>query len=184
MGHALHDIDPVFDAFSRMPKNALLLKDLGVDDPLLLQSMYICKQPHIGGEVTCHQDSTFLYTTKNSVVGLWFALEDATLENGCMWAIPGGHRSPLRWRSLRDNTDNIKKVVLDETPWDESKMIPLEVPQGSLVVLHGLLPHKSDENRSARSRHAYSVHVVPSQDEYPQDNWLRRTADMPLRGFD
>ena len=54
--------------------------------------MYIFKQPNIGGEVTCHQDSTFLYTEPIDIVGLWFALEDATIENGCLWAIPGGHR--------------------------------------------------------------------------------------------
>ena len=58
--------------------------------------MYIFKQPSIGGEVTCHQDSTFLYTDPMSCVGFWFALEDATLENGCLWAEPGGHRGPLR----------------------------------------------------------------------------------------
>ncbi len=52
VGHALHDLDPVFDRFSRMPSLALLAADLGLADPLLLQSMYIFKQPGIGGEVT------------------------------------------------------------------------------------------------------------------------------------
>jgi phytanoyl-CoA hydroxylase len=50
--------------------------------------MYIFKQPRIGGEVTCHQDSAFLYNDPISIAGLWFALEDATTENGCLWAIP------------------------------------------------------------------------------------------------
>ena len=65
-------------------------------DPVVLQSMYIFKQPSIGGEVGCHQDATFLYTDPITVTGFWFALEDATLENGCLWAAPGGHRGPLR----------------------------------------------------------------------------------------
>jgi len=70
----------------------------GIDDRLAFQSMYIFKQPHIGGEVGCHQDATFLYTDPVTVVGFWFAIEDATLGNGCLWAAPGGHREPLRQR--------------------------------------------------------------------------------------
>src|SRR5687768_12599064 len=62
IGHALHDLDPVFDEFSRRNEIKELVRDLGIADSLLLQSMYIFKQPNIGGEVTCHQDATFLYT--------------------------------------------------------------------------------------------------------------------------
>ena len=79
IGHALHDLDPVFNRFSRTPKLRQLVNDLGIEDPLLLQSMYIFKQPNIGGEVTCHQDSTFLYTEPLNIAGLWFALENLSL---------------------------------------------------------------------------------------------------------
>ena len=88
IGHALHDLDPVFQNFSRSEKVKELAHALGFENSLLLQSMYIFKQPNIGGEVTCHQDSTFLYTEPIDIVGLWFALEDATVENGCLWATP------------------------------------------------------------------------------------------------
>src|SRR4026207_998547 len=57
IGHALHDLDPVFDRFSRDQKVKNLATVLGFKNPLLVQSMYIFKQPNIGGEVTCHQDS-------------------------------------------------------------------------------------------------------------------------------
>jgi phytanoyl-CoA hydroxylase len=83
IGHALHDLDPTFESLSRSDKVKNLVDDLVITQPLLLQSMYIFKQPNIGGEVTCHQDSTFLYTEPNAIVGLWFALEDATIDNGC-----------------------------------------------------------------------------------------------------
>ena len=49
----------------------------------------VLQQPRIGGEVSVHQDSTFLYTDPLTVVGLWIALEDATKENGCLWSIKG-----------------------------------------------------------------------------------------------
>jgi phytanoyl-CoA hydroxylase len=182
LGHALHDLDPVFDRFSRTPALAALGAELGLSNPRLLQSMYIFKQPHIGGEVVMHQDATFLYTEPVTVTGLWFALEEATLENGCLWAVPGGHRQGLKKRFLRAEGGGTRFEVLDPSPIDETGAVPLEVPAGTLVVLHGLLPHRSAENRSARSRHAYAVHVVEAGAHYPADNWLQR-PDLPLRGF-
>src|SRR5678809_923756 len=127
IGHALHDLDPVFDKFSRSPKLRSLVTDFALEDPLLLQSMYIFKQPSIGGEVTCHQDSTFLYTEPIDIVGLWFALEDATTENGCLWAIPGGHRQGLRSRWVRAPEGGMEFEIFDAEPWDEDQLVPLEV---------------------------------------------------------
>lgn len=183
MGHALHDLDPIFNCFSRSHKIASLVNELGMINPLLLQSMYICKQPYIGGEVTCHQDSTYIYVKHQPVMGLWFALEDATLENGCLWGIPGGHHTPLKSKFIRDKNDQVSTEVYDHTPWELEKMIPLEVPRGSVIVLHGLMPHMSKENISPRSRHAYSLHIISGDHDYPTDNWLQRSEDMPLRGF-
>jgi phytanoyl-CoA hydroxylase len=182
IGHALHDLDPVFDRFSRSQKINYLATAIGMKNPLLLQSMYIFKQPNIGGEVTCHQDSTFLYTDPIDIVGLWFALEDATIENGCLWAIPGGHRSGLKSRWVR-SPEGMKFDVFNAEPWPEDQLRPLEVSKGSLIVLNGLLPHRSFENRSPRSRHAYTLHLISADTSYPADNWLQRSPTMPLRGF-
>ncbi|HSE32286.1 MAG TPA: phytanoyl-CoA dioxygenase family protein [Pyrinomonadaceae bacterium] len=183
IGHALHDLDPVFNRFSRTPKLRELVDYLGVEDPLLLQSMYIFKQPHIGGEVTCHQDSTFLYTEPMYIAGLWFALEDARIDNGCLWVVPGGHRHGLKSRWVRSQNDGMQFEVYDETPWPEEELVPLEVSKGTLIVLHGLLPHRSLENRSNKSRHAYTLHVISGRSVYPANNWLQRSSDLPLRGF-
>lgn len=184
IGHALHDLDPVFDRFSRNDKVRELAGDIGFADCYLLQSMYIFKQPNIGGEVTCHQDSTFLYTEPTEIAGLWFALEDATIENGCLWAIPGGHRQGLksRWKRTRDGGMGFE--TFDSTPWPEDQLVPLEVTKGTVIVLHGLLPHRSFENRSFRSRHAYTLHLISANAKYPDDNWLQRSAAMPPKGFD
>jgi phytanoyl-CoA hydroxylase len=186
VGHALHDLDPTFDRFSRQPALAELVAELGLADPLLLQSMYIFKQPRIGGEVGCHQDAAFLATEPSSVIGLWFALEDATIANGCLYAAPGGHKGPLRSRFVRHDiggpNDRTEMITLDATPLPTDGLVPLEVAKGTLVVLHGRLPHGSAPNRSARSRHAYTLHVIDGSCAYLPDNWLQR-PDMPLRGF-
>ncbi len=183
IGHALHDLDPLFDRFSRTPELAALASELGVRQPLLIQSMYIFKQPYIGGEVNSHQDSTFLYTEPQTCLGFWFALEDATLENGCLWALPGGHMLGLKKRFIRAEGGGTAFRVMDPKPLPEEGMVPLEVKKGSLVVLHGLLPHKSGANTSPKSRHAYSVHLIDGTARYPEDNWLHRSAAMPARGF-
>ncbi|HET6974886.1 MAG TPA: phytanoyl-CoA dioxygenase family protein [Pyrinomonadaceae bacterium] len=182
IGHALHDLDPIFEGFSRSESVKQLANAIGLNNPLLLQSMYIFKQPNIGGEVTCHQDSTFLYTDPIDIAGLWFALEDATIENGCLWAIPGGHRHGLKSRWVRSQ-NGMKFETFDTDPWPEDKLVPLEVSKGSLILLHGLLPHRSFENKSSRSRHAYTLHLISANANYPADNWLQRSPTMPLRGF-
>lgn len=177
VGHALHDLDPAFYCFSRLNKIAALCHDLEIADPQIVQSMYIFKQPHFGGEVTCHQDSTYLYVKEQPVTGLWIALEDATMQNGCLWAIPGGHKTPLKSRMIRDRNNRVCTQIYDDTPWPLEKMIPLEVPRGSLIVLNGLSPHMSKENVSDKSRHAYTLHVMSAKHEFAKENWLQRSDD-------
>lgn len=183
LGHAMHDLDPVFDSFSRTPDLANVAADLGMRDPLLLQSMYIFKQPHIGGEVTCHTDHTYLWTEPQSVVGFWFAIDDATNENGCMWAVPGGHKLPVRSRSrLNESRTATVMDVLDPEPYPLDNLQCLEAKRGTLVLLDGAVPHLSAANTSDRPRHAYTIHAIDGAANYLDDNWLQRPT-LPLRGF-
>lgn len=99
IGHYLHALSPPFagllggdKAASAEAAPAEIARSLGFGDPRCLQSMVICKQPEIGGAVPPHQDSTFLYTNPPSAVGFWYALESATLENGCLSFLPGSHK--------------------------------------------------------------------------------------------
>ena len=184
IGHALHDIDPVFRAFSRSEVVAGLLRELGFDRPLPVQSMYIFKQPKIGGKVVPHQDSTFLWTDPPSVVGLWWALEDAHRGNGCLWAVPGSHREPVSRRMVRDEAGQGGVAFRGEDPpWDLDTAVPLEVESGTLVVLHGQLVHFSHQNTSDASRHAYAMHVVEGAPGtvWSPENWLQRSEDLPLQ---
>jgi len=184
MGHAMHDLDPVFDEFSRSSDLAEVSRRIGFVDPVILQSMYIFKPPNIGGEVVCHQDSTYIYTQPESCVGFWFALEDATLENGCMQFIPGGHKLPRKKRNYRGANGKLITETLDDTPWPEDQKVPCEAKAGTLVIFDGRAPHLSAANRSPKSRHAYTLHVIDRTCYYPPSNWLQRREDLPLRGFE
>jgi phytanoyl-CoA hydroxylase len=183
MGHAMHDLDPVFEAFSYRPELGEITRSLGMADPGLIQSMYIFKPPRIGGEVHFHQDSTFIYTEPESCVGFWFALEDATVENGCMHFIPGLHRGPLKQRNYRVSKDAFTIETFDDSPWPNELSLPAEAVTGTMVMFDGRTPHMSRHNTSDKSRHAYTLHVIDRNCHYPADNWLQRGRDFPVRGF-
>ncbi|XP_011019374.1 PREDICTED: phytanoyl-CoA dioxygenase [Populus euphratica] len=176
VGHALHELDPVFKGFSSSEKIFGLLSSLGYKKPVIIQSMYIFKQPGIGGEVVPHQDNSFLYTEPTTCTGMWLALEDATLLNGCLWAIPGSHKNGLVRRFLRGENG----VYFDQPSpsYDQKDFVPIEVKAGSLVLIHGDLIHQSFENQSSKSRHAYSLHVVDTDGcKWAPENWIRRKVE-------
>jgi phytanoyl-CoA hydroxylase len=183
LGHAMHDLDPVFRAFSRTPALAAVAAGVGLRRPLLLQSMYIFKQARIGGEIACHTDHTYLWTEPRSVVGFWFAIDDATTGNGCMWALPGGHRLPVKARSKLNAARTATELeVFDPTPYPTEGLVPLEARRGTLILLDGALPHRSGPNLSEQPRHAYTLHAIDGAAVYLADNWLQRPT-LPLRGF-
>jgi phytanoyl-CoA hydroxylase len=184
IGHVMHDLDPVFEAFSHGSDLARMAQIAGLERPQVWQSMFIFKQPSIGGEVGWHQDATYLVDDPISVTGFWFALEDADRTNGCLWVQPGGHHTPLRKRFLVSADGISHDVRLDDTPWPQAgagEAVPVEVKAGTLVMFKGLLPHYSAPNLSSRSRHAYTLHAVDGRSHWHEGNWIKRA--MPVRGF-
>lgn len=182
IGHAMHDLDPVFSDFSRTTGFADVAESIGIADPRLVQSMYIFKHPGVGGEVTWHTDHTFLWTEPRSVVGFWIGIDEATTENGCMWAIPGGHRIDVKSRFVRDG-DTTSTEVFDPEPYPIDQAVALETAPGTLVLLDGALPHWSDANRSSKPRQAYTLHVIDGSTDWDTRNWLRRPAELPFGAF-
>ncbi|MFK8051808.1 MAG: phytanoyl-CoA dioxygenase family protein [Woeseiaceae bacterium] len=179
IGHAMHDLDATFGAFCRLPIFKQVLTAIGYKVPVLYQSMYIFKQPQIGGEVRWHQDASYLQSDGRGVAGVWVAVENANVENGCLWVQPGQHRSPLReiyevdWNKRRGELR-----TLDETPWcsDPDSAIPLEVSAGTVIFFSDRMPHYSSQNRSTRSRHAFTLHVAERYDNWSPSNWLQRPS--------
>ena len=186
IGHAMHDLDPVFSAFSRGPRLQSVAEAIGLLDPKLVQSMYIFKQPGIGGEVVCHQDSTFLHTEPTSVVGFWFAIEDAHRGNGCLGGLSGEHRKGLKTIYRKQADGHLRMETLNpQIDWDMRRLEWLEVPKGTLIVFNGEFPHLSEANRSPHSRHAYTLHAVSGRAHYSSGNWIQRpdVMQMPFTGF-
>lgn len=191
IGHYLHALHPSYASASLSPQNASIATSLGFRDPRVLQSMLICKQPEIGGRVPPHQDSTFLYTDPPSAVGFWYALEDCTVENGCLSFAAGSHkRAPIRSRFVRlgsaadgsvatgtgfiDNAGKQWPQGLEEDTEVKKEVYELgEVKAGTLVLIHGNLLHKSEKNTSMKGRMIYTFHVIEGGNEYDGRNWLQ-----------
>lgn len=206
VGHGLHLVDPVFQKYSNSPKVVDLVSELGWVAPVLPQSMYIFKNPGIGGECTSHQDSTFLYTTpRQTCVGLWLALHDATLDNGCLWARPGSHKEPVRRHMARKKTvDGTGLVDPPETEFEEEPeapvcahegqslterdprelgFVPVPIKAGDLFVIHGQVDHMSLPNTSASPRETFQLHLVegPTKGvEWSPRNWLQYENGKPF----
>ncbi|XP_071322298.1 phytanoyl-CoA dioxygenase domain-containing protein 1 [Trachinotus anak] len=184
VGHALHAYEPLYKKVTHSPKIQGMAKKLGLANPVILQSMYIFKQPGIGGEVTPHQDATFLYTEPlGRVMGFWIALEDATVNNGCLWFIPGSHNSGISRRMVRTPEGPHPKTdfIGREQDHDKEKFIAAPVKKGGVVLIHGEVVHRSAENKSEDSRNVYTFHIMESQDtRWSPDNWLQPTEELPF----
>jgi phytanoyl-CoA hydroxylase len=206
VGHGLHFRDDVFAAYSTSDKVKSLVRELGWVKPVLPQSMYIFKQRLIGDVVTSHQDATFLFTEpRQTCLGLWLALEDATLTNGCLWIRPGSHKEGLRKQFHRnpayfekgDTTQPLmmfRDIASPEeqatVPWahglptpdpQSAGFIPAPMKAGDLFVIHGLVDHLSLPNTSEKGRQTYQLHLVEGPEEgvqWSKDNWLQYPAGL------
>ncbi|XP_066569052.1 phytanoyl-CoA dioxygenase domain-containing protein 1 isoform X2 [Amia ocellicauda] len=159
IGHALHAYEPLYKNITHSPN---------------------VQQPEIGGEVMPHQDATFLHTEPlGRVMGFWIALEDATLDNGCLWFIPGSHQNGITRRMVRTpkGTDFIGR----DNTYEDNQFLPAPVKKGGLVLIHGEVVHRSGQNTSQRSRHVYTFHVMEAEDtRWNPENWLQPTPELPF----
>ncbi len=111
-----------------------------------MQSMYFCKAPGMPGQAW-HQDEIYIPTRDRSLIGAWYALDDASVENGCLWVIPGSHRNGILYEQ-RAHHDPEFDGAQQSFGFDDSSEVPVEVKKGSVVFFNGYLLHRSAKNRS------------------------------------
>ena len=114
-----------------------------------MQSMLFIKAAGKPGQAW-HQDEDYIPTRDRSLTAAWMALDDATVENGCLQVIPGSHRHGILW-AMKEN-DDPEFDCNDESygfPYADSDGVPVEVSAGSIVFFNGYLLHRSLRNRAA-----------------------------------
>lgn len=185
IGHALHKESTSSELSTMITPQLLdMLKTLEYRRPVCHLSVYIPKYPNnVGSKVRPHQENTFAYTTPNSAIVLWVALEKASIENACMWGIPGSHRWPLKYRSQVDRDNNrrdfvqLNDVYIPDFESERAQYVPLEVEAGDALLFHGNFVHCSEQNTSSQSRRCLSLQFLETFDTtYHDCNWL-----MPAR---
>ncbi|CAK1554750.1 unnamed protein product [Leptosia nina] len=180
VGHALHLLHPIFRCYTYSDRVKAVCQQLGFKEPAVVQSMYIYKNPGIGGEVKPHQDITYLHTEPIPPVGFWIALQDATLQNGCLWMSPGSHKSGVH-RRMQKNEEGILDYDRPAPIYPQSSFTAVPVSKGTCILIHGNVVHKSAHNSSDKSRHAYTFHIIEKKDnKFSTDNWLAEGKGAPF----
>lgn len=176
IAHAIQK-NPVYNKLTTSEKVKKVFKAINFGEPVVVQGMVNFKNPKVGAEYNPHQDASYLYTEPISVAGIWLALDDATLENGCLQFIPGSHKLPVSKRLIRSTDEKTGKTKLiwtgEEREYNPKDFVAEPVKKGALVLLHGLVVHRSDRNESDKPRWIYTFHVYDkTQGKYLDDNWL------------
>lgn len=131
--------------------SAILGPDIDV-----FQSMLILKNPGAWGQ-PWHQDSLYFEFDQQPQVGLWLAISEATLENGCLMVLPGSHLGPIR-PHLPDARPGANQGYMEITGVEEADAVPVLMQPGDLLVFHSYLLHKSVDNRGTGRRSAMVYH--------------------------
>ncbi|KOB71652.1 hypothetical protein OBRU01_13391 [Operophtera brumata] len=120
-------------------------------------------------------------------IGFWIALEDATVQNGCLWIAAGSHKSGVHRRMLRNPDTESKELMIYDKPapiYPESSFTAVPVSKGSCIILHGHVVHKSAVNKSDKPRPAYTFHVIEKyNNQYAPENWLQEGENAPFQNL-
>ena len=107
--HFPHKISPLIKSYAAHKEIAEILSEVVSSNMKCLQTMLFMKGPGKKGQ-SWHQDEYFIPTRDKSLVGAWIALDDADEENGCLWIIPGSHKSGFISRRVENNNSEFADV--------------------------------------------------------------------------
>jgi ectoine hydroxylase-related dioxygenase (phytanoyl-CoA dioxygenase family) len=133
-----------------------------------MQSMLFIKSEGEPGQAW-HQDELFIPTRDRSLTAAWIALDDASVENGCLWVLPGSHRRGVLYPN-REHDDPRYDCTVESYgfPFDDCDAVPVEVAAGTVVVFNGYLLHKSLPNTGRRGyRRALVNHYMSAESLLP-----------------
>ena len=133
-----------------------------------MQSMLFIKSEGKPGQAW-HQDEFFIPTRDRSLTAVWIALDDATIENGCLWVLPGSHRRGVIYPAR--NQDDPRFDCTTESydfPYTDQDAMPVEIPAGTALIFNGYLLHRSLENSGRHGyRRALANHYMSAESLLP-----------------
>lgn len=176
--HFPHKISPVIHNFLFHPKIVDVLTQVVSPNLKCMQSMLFVKSPGKKGQ-SWHQDEFYIPTRDKSLVGAWIAIDDATVENGCLWIIPG--RPGYMMARVENDSAEYADVDTIDVSGCQDEMIPVEVKSGAVVFFNGYTLHSSQRNKTTDCfRTALVNHYMSAESMLPwdQDGHLPATEDL------
>ena len=169
--HNPHKISPLMADAVAFPSIVEALTSLIGPDVKAMQSMLFTKGEGKPGQAW-HQDEYFIPTRDRSLCAAWIALDDATVENGCLWVIPGSHRPGVIYPDREH--DDVRFDCASESydfPYGDDEAVPVEIPAGSALIFNGYLLHRSLPNTGRHGmRRAYVCHYMSAQSLLPWEH--------------
>ena len=190
--HQPHHLSPVIREYTQHPKIAGMLSRIVAahlhpscrdGSVKCMQSMFFVKAPGKPGQAW-HQDEIYIPTRDRSLCGAWIAVDDATIDNGCLWVLPGSHKPGVLYQQ-KEHKNREFDFARESFGFDDSAEIAVEVPAGSVVFFNGYLLHRSRKNRSDIYRRALVSHYCSAQTLLPwmvtkekeEEGWTPATLD-------
>lgn len=179
--HFPHKISALINTYLFNAKVIEILQGIVSPNLKCMQSILFVKAPGKAGQ-SWHQDEYYIPTRDKSLVGAWIAIDDATIENGCLWIIPGSHKAGYMINRVPNHSSEYQDVdSADTSGYDRSSMIPVEVRAGSVVFFNGYTLHSSLRNKTTDCfRMALVNHYMSAESMLPwdQDGKLPATDDL------
>ncbi|GCE19572.1 phytanoyl-CoA dioxygenase family protein [Dictyobacter kobayashii] len=141
--------DPEIMKFVAQERFAQLTSDLLRDDVSLYWDQSVYKKPEAKRDFPWHQDTGYTLTDPAEYITCWLALDDVTLENGCIWVIPASHK-----QGVIEHTDT---EIGKQCYFGSDPGVPVPLQKGGMVVFNSLLFHRSGPNTSSTVRKGYVI---------------------------
>lgn len=146
-----------------------ILTDIVSPNVKCMQSMFFVKGPGKPGQAW-HQDEIYIPTRDRSLVGAWIALDDATIDNGCLWIHPRSHKAGVLYPMSPHSDPRFDPTGESHSfPYDAEGGVPVECPAGSVVFFNGYVLHRSLPNKTGGFRRAYVMHYMSAESLLPWD---------------
>ncbi|TAN11698.1 MAG: phytanoyl-CoA dioxygenase family protein [Chitinophagaceae bacterium] len=177
--HFPHKISPVIHNYLSHPKIVHVLTGIISPNVKCMQSMLFVKGPGKAGQ-SWHQDEFYIPTRDRSLIGVWIAIDDASIDNGCLWIIPG--KPGYMMRRVPNSSDEYADVdTIDVSKYGTDAPIPIEIKKGAVVFFNGYTLHSSKRNKTTDCfRTALVNHYMSAESMLPwdQDGKLPSTEDL------
>lgn len=162
--HFPHKLSTIMAATIHLPPIVDVLTRLLGPNVKCMQSMLFIKSDGKPGQAW-HQDEYFIPSRDRSLTAAWIALDDATVDNGCLWVLPGSHARGIIFPEHQHEDPRFDCAIeAHGFPYRDEDAVPVEVPAGSIVFFNGYLLHRSLPNTRAGSyRRALINHYMSAE---------------------